>query len=94
LIVQTETTITFSKAIEIRKENIAKRKIERLHYYREFKDSYCDLFDLADFEFYAEMTGLKLSTIFQLAKYSDTNAYCENVDGEMLMFNTDSVILL
>lgn len=40
----------------------------RYHYYKEFRESYCDLFDMRDFHYYAEMIGCDVVYLLRMAK--------------------------
>jgi hypothetical protein len=70
------TYIVKSWTAEVKKQEQkqAEQKAEKYRYYKEFKQSVCDMFTTADFEYYSEMTGLKYSTIKNLARYSPTAA--------------------
>ena len=53
-----------------------KEKKNRYNKYIEFKESICDMFTLDDFYYYSDVTGLKIETIKNLAKFSpDHNDY-------------------
>ncbi len=70
------------QAEEVKKVSLA----TRYAYYKEFKESVCDMFSYQDFEHYAEMTGLKFSTIKRMAKYSpDHGAYVEATNEARLI---------
>lgn len=63
------------KAQQRHQEQQQKNKQQQRHYFKEFRESFCDLFDLADFQFYSEMTGLKVQTLLRLAKYTTSEDY-------------------
>jgi len=44
---------------------------EQLEKQREFLESKCDLFDSADFQYYAEATGRGIDWVMANAKYAD-----------------------
>jgi len=78
-----QTEINYSQAVKAQKEN----KKERLLKYKEFKDSICDLFDMRDFYYYAEVTGLKIETILSLAKFSKEGTHYCNIDGDYILID-------
>jgi hypothetical protein len=50
-------------------------KSERYRYLKEFRESYCDLFDMADFYYYAEMIGCKVGYLLNCARYTTDKTY-------------------
>jgi hypothetical protein len=48
---------------------------ERFNKFKEFRQSYCDLFSYSDFCYYAELTGLKVATLYRLARYTTDPGY-------------------
>lgn len=67
--------ISFDQKEEAKVIELKAVEQKRLEYLTEFKESYCDLFDMADFEHYAEMTGLPLSEILSLARYHEDDYF-------------------
>lgn len=72
-----ETYIISSWKQEVKAEQKqqVKAKQERYKYLKEFKESVCDLFDMADFYYYAEMIGCKVSYLLNIAMYSHDERY-------------------
>jgi hypothetical protein len=48
---------------------------ERYTALKEFKDSLCDLFSMADFHYYAERIGCNVSYVLNIAKFSTDKDY-------------------
>ena len=72
-----ETYIVSSWNAEIKKaqEQQAASKQERYAALKEFKDSLCDLFSMADFYYYAERIGCDVSYVLNIAKFSTDKNY-------------------
>ena len=79
-----DTTITLQQAQEI----VIQCKAQAFEKYKELKESFCDLFDRADFQYYADETGLKLETVYKLAKFHDSSIFWVNIEGEYFEINT------
>lgn len=62
----------------------AQQRQERYEKYKEFKESYCDMYSYLDFCYYAEVTGLKLTTIKRLARYYDEPDYFSTMQSHIL----------
>lgn len=64
-----------AQAQEQQRKQQEQRTAEKRHYWQEFRESLCDLFDWADFEFYSEKTGVKVESLRRLARYSTDPDY-------------------
>lgn len=67
-----QTTITLAQAQRLTTEqrlNHRAQKRARLAAFQEFRSSFCDLFDEADWQHYCEATGLQLATLAHFARY-------------------------
>ncbi len=58
-------TISFSQAQQLVQQQQQQRKQERYAAFQEFKTSYHDLFDAADWNYYMQATGLQLQTLLR-----------------------------
>ena len=63
------------KVIEQQKDS----KAQRFAALKEFKESICDLFDMADFYYYAERIGCNVSYVLRIAQYSTDANYIKYV---------------
>jgi hypothetical protein len=72
-----ETYIVSSWKAETKKiqEQQAASKQDRYAALKEFKDSLCDLFSMADFYYYAERIGCDVSYVLRIARYSTDKDY-------------------
>ncbi len=70
-----DTAIYEIKGIKHIQEINKQAKEQRYKYLKEFSESYCDLFDMQDFYYYAEMIGCKVSYLLNRAKYTDSDEY-------------------
>lgn len=67
-----ETYIISTWDAEVNKQKQQQKisKYKRYEALKEFKDSVCDLFDMADFYYYAEKIGCDVSYLLNIALYS------------------------
>ena len=67
-----QTTLALTQArqqVAERRQNHRVRQRARLAAFQEFRTSYCDLFDAADWQHYQAATGLQLATLLRVARY-------------------------
>ena len=64
-----------NQAKEQQQKQQQERKAEQRRYWKEFRESICDIFDAADFYFYSEKTGVKVTNLLRLARYSTDPDY-------------------
>jgi len=67
----TTTAIHYHVASRQQQQQIKQKRSERFRLWREFRESYCDMFTRDDFEYYADEIGVKLSTIYRFARFHD-----------------------
>ena len=65
----------WSKETKQQKQQAKTAKAERYAALQEFKTSVCDMFDMADFYYYAEKIGCKVNYLLNIATYSDSEIY-------------------
>lgn len=71
-LINPQTTITLAQAQQVvteRRQSHRAAQRERLAAFQEFRTSYCDMFDAADWLHYQEATGLQLATLAHFARY-------------------------
>jgi hypothetical protein len=66
---------SFSKEVTKQAEQVKISKQQRYKALKEFKESVCDLFDMADFYYYAELINCNVSYLLNIAKYSTDAEY-------------------
>jgi|694.fasta_scaffold129371_8 hypothetical protein len=65
----------WSREVEQQKRQAKESKKERYYFLKEFRESCCDFFDMADFYYYAEKIGCNVSYLLNCAKYSTDIEY-------------------
>jgi hypothetical protein len=72
---QTYIVSNWSQEVKAQQQQQVQSKQDRYNALQEFKSSVCDLFDMADFYYYAELIGCKVSYLLNIALYSDSEQY-------------------
>lgn len=65
----------WSKEVKHQQRQVKESKQKRYAALTEFKQSVCDLFDMADFYYYAELIGCDVSYLLNCAKYTTDPDY-------------------
>jgi hypothetical protein len=71
-LINAQTTITLAQAQQVvteRRQNHRAAQRERLAAFQEFRSSFCDMFDDADWLHYQQATGLQIATLAHFARY-------------------------
>jgi hypothetical protein len=73
----TATYIISSWKQEVKQQVKQARETKQSRYaaLKEFKESFCDLFDMADFYYYAERIGCNVAYLLNMAKYTTDADY-------------------
>lgn len=72
---ETYIVSTWSREVIKQQEQQKQSKIARYNALKEFKESVCDIFDMADFYYYAELIGCDVIYLLRIARYSTDQEY-------------------
>ncbi len=67
--------VSFAREQKKVKQQQKADKQTRYNYLKEFRESLCDMFDMADFYYYAENIGCNVSYLLNCARYSTDSNY-------------------
>jgi len=72
---ETYIVSNWSQEVKQQQRQVKESKHKRYEALKEFKESVCDLFDMADFYYYAERIGCNVTYLLNCAKYSTDADY-------------------